>query len=306
MRAPSGRRLAAMAMIVTVAGGLAACASAGSAQTATEPASSPRAAALAAPEVAAPEPTRDASDRDQPDASRATEPAVAVGTGEGTRAPARPSPPAPAPAPAPAPSTPPASEEPSEPVAPPVVEHPVASGGFTTQNGSASFTVPAGWTGTDRSRFDVASFDEPTWINLVDLRGDGAAVRFLESMSVGPIPGAHPGEFGVVDARPLAGSMVAQSFWQRDARGGFVPHVAIVTVQQQAAHGFPAGMIQHVAWPGEGCSTVVAELSGAPGFRSAFASEAEAVAFLRTAPAAAALDVIASVRYTGLDGRTLP
>lgn len=87
---------------------------------------------------------------------------------------------------------------------------------------------------------------------------------------------------------------------------GCVPRVAIVTVQRQAAHGFPAGTIQHVAWPGEGCSTVVAELSGAPGFRSAFASEAEAVAFLRTAPAAAALEVIASVRYTGLDGRTLP
>lgn len=181
---------------------------------------------------------------------------------------------------------------------------PVAPGTYTTQNGSATFTVPAGWSGTDRSWPTLdPDTGAPTWINIVDLVGPGVALTYLDTPQFGGSWSYDAELWEAVDARPVGDGDVAQSFW-RVSQGRYIPHVALTYLQGPNDWGFDEGSVNSPTWYGESRSNYrfEATFEGRP----SFGTEAEVVTFLRSAPAVAALDVVASVRLTGVDGFTMP
>lgn len=188
----------------------------------------------------------------------------------------------------------------------PAVVLPVGPGPFETRNGSATFTVPEGWSGVDESYVGVGTEPGDAWVNVIELERDGVRVQYVDTLQVGFLTSFEPGDWGAVDARPVSGSLVAQSYWSVDG-GRYEPHVALTHVSQRAAHGFPAGTVSTpvFATEGENSYRFEADLSSAAGYR-AFATEAEVVAFLQSPAVTAALELIASVELTGVDGHALP
>ncbi|GEK81334.1 hypothetical protein [Agrococcus baldri] len=200
-----------------------------------------------------------------------------------------------------------ASEAPAEepgPVEQRPAPMPVHPGAFTTQYGSASFTMPAGWSGTDRS-WSVPDPDtgSPTWINIVELDGPGVRLSYLDTPQFGGSWSFDPERWQGVDARPVGDDDLAQAFWTVE-HDRYVPRVALTFLEAPNDWGFEEGAVRSPVWFGDSASNY--RFEAAFDERPSFASEAEAVEFLQSPVAVAALEAIASIELTGIDGHTMP
>lgn len=144
--------------------------------------------------------------------------------------------------PAPAATTPAAEPSASAPDTEPTME------AFTTQNGTATFEVPATWTIDDRSEVAVNFDDEPQWMNdvwLIDEQG-----RAILHYGDGPFSdaGAATLDWEALDERPLGttpagGEIAAVAWWVGDVDQ---PETMNVGVAEMAAGEPPWGIFREV------------------------------------------------------------
>lgn len=169
---------------------------------------------------------------------------------------------------------------------------------FTTQNGTASFALPSGWTVDDSSSL-MQNFDgQLQWNNVVQVLDAGGATRASYSDGYGSdISGG--GEEEVVQSLPMAGATTAVAWWSHDPESGaWRVDAAVVTDTEDPFHVVPS--------PVEGrFASFVADLSAAPECASIL-DEAAAVTCLESPSVTETLAVLASLELTDLPWDAMP
>lgn len=158
---------------------------------------------------------------------------------------------------------------------------------FTTQNGTTSFTLPAGWTVRDTSSLSLDHDGEDVWSNslvLVDASG-ADRITYLDPTADGV--GAAVDAFDVVQALPLQHRIVAAAWW---VSYGAASGTTTYSVQAALVED-PSNPSAVIAMSG-GLATVAGVLEGIPEC-AAIDSEAAAVACLESDAVTETLQVLA-------------
>lgn len=222
--------------------------------------------------------------------SAPTAPTETDGTPTPTATSAAPSPTASAtPAPTPAPSSTPTEPAPSA----------TAGQMFETQNGTMRLPLPDGWTVDDQSRLGTDLSGRPQWENSVGFRSpSGTELQYYDGF--GALAGFHRTEFGVVEQRPtgIGQGIGATSWWVREGR-----YFLYAGLTQPSSIG--AEPVTELSMPGVDRNhrfTMLLLGESAP----AVESEAEAEEVLGGPDVLEALEVMAGLELTGVDGSAMP
>ncbi|SDR99534.1 hypothetical protein [Agrococcus carbonis] len=169
---------------------------------------------------------------------------------------------------------------------------------FETQNGTMRVTLPAGWSARDRSG-EVTNHDGRTqWDNHVRFTGpDGTQVRYYDGYAsdVGALDA-----WGEVERIEMADGLAAVAWWEQ-REGGVVARVAL-TSQTEGSPPFPWAQLDGV----NRNHSAMLLTSDEPGGERLFGSVAAAERFLESAPARAALEVIAAIELVPVDQYAMP
>lgn len=170
---------------------------------------------------------------------------------------------------------------------------------FTTQNGTASITLPEGWTVVDSSRLVAQNHRGlPQWDNVLQLLDADGASRASYYDGYGSDVGAAV-DTGVVRSLPMAGATTAVAWWSHDPLSGtWFATAAVVTD--------PDDPTTTVLSPVEGRLLAFgADLSAAPECAS-IVDEATAVACLESPAIAETLAVLATLELTDVPWDAMP
>lgn len=170
---------------------------------------------------------------------------------------------------------------------------------FTTQNGTASITLPEGWTVVDSSRLVEQNHRGlPQWDNVLQLLDADGASRASYYDGYGSDVGAAV-DTSVVQTMPMAGETTAAAWWSHDPDSGTWFATAAVVMD-------PEDPFTTVPSPVEGrLLSFVADLSAAPECTS-IVDEASAVACLESPAIAETLAVLATLEPTDVPWDAMP
>lgn len=175
---------------------------------------------------------------------------------------------------------------------------------FTTQNGTATFTLPVNWSAVDTSTVGTNYANEEQWVNQVVLVDEAGRERlhyrdgYLSDVGWGEIP------WGVVEERAIArspgtGELAARSWWM-ELPGGELQVMAAVT---GASDGGPPNTYIRQA---EGRFGVFSANLGTIEGCDAVADAASAEACLSSPAAVAAVAVLASLELHDVPWDAMP
>jgi hypothetical protein len=179
---------------------------------------------------------------------------------------------------------------------------------FTTQNGTATFGVPEGWSIDDTSVAGTNHAGEPQWVNQVTLLDDEGRSRvtyldgYMTDLGWGDVLPWDLVEERSIAQPPPAGEAVAAAWWMETAPGTVVPMAAVVG-EPRPGEGPPNTYVTHV----EGRFGVFsAHVDGLEGCAEVVPDAAVAEACLAGGEMATTMGVLASLELHDVPWDAMP
>lgn len=157
---------------------------------------------------------------------------------------------------------------------------------FATRTGTMRMRVPSTWTVEDESHMTVDWEGERRWDSFVRFMGDGDGYLWYSDAMADDVR-ATPVELEVVEAIAMADGNAATAWSERDDEGAFRAGVAVVPLDAAGSSMFRV----------QGSARLHQLLYQHPWGGPAYATRAEAEAFLRSPAVRLALDVMATAEF---------